>query len=52
VIREAEYALERRGDGDTPDVVPVILETPPVLPPPSLASIHFNDRIHYLIEAS
>jgi hypothetical protein len=51
VIREAEYALERRGDGDIPDVVPVILETPPPLPPPSLASIHFNDRIHYLIAA-
>jgi hypothetical protein len=52
VIREAEYALARRGDGHNPDVVPVILETPPVPPPPSLASLHFNDRIHYLIEGS
>ena len=52
VIKEAEYALSRRGEGDVPDIVPVILETPPPLPPPpSLTSIHFNDRIHYLIAA-
>ena len=51
VTREAQYALDRRGDGDIPDVVPVILETPPA-PPPSPAAIHFNDRIHYLIAAS
>jgi hypothetical protein len=51
VIKEAEYALKRQGIGDVPDIVPVILEDPP-LPPPSLATIHFNDRIHYLIAAN
>jgi hypothetical protein len=51
VIKEAEYALKRQGDGDVPDIVPVILEAPP-LPPASLAAIHFNDRIHYLIAAN
>lgn len=51
VIKEAEYALKRQGVGDMPDIVPVILEDPP-LPPPSLAAIHFNDRIHYLIAAN
>ncbi len=50
VIKEAEYALRRRGDGELPDIIPIILDTPPPLPPPaSLASLHFNDRIHYLI---
>jgi hypothetical protein len=52
VIREAEYALRRQDRGDEPDIVPVILESPPPLPPPSLAAIHFNDRIHTLIEVS
>ena len=53
VIKEAEYALRCQGEGNTPDIVPVILETPPPLPPPpSLAGIHFNDRIHYLISNS
>ena len=51
VIKEAEYALKRQGDGDVPDIVPVILEAPP-LPPASLAAIHFNDLIHYLIAAN
>ncbi len=51
MIKEAEYALKRQGVGDMPDIVPVILENPP-LPPPSLAAIHFSDRIHYLIAAN
>lgn len=52
VLKEAEYALARRKDGDVPDIVPVILEgPPPVLPPASLKDIHFNDRIQYLIAA-
>ncbi len=34
-------------DGE-PDIVPVVLEQN-VPPPPSLAALHFNDRIQYLI---
>jgi hypothetical protein len=55
VIREAEYALARQGpDGEgEPDIVPVILEGPPPVPPPdSLNAIHFNDRVNYFIAAS
>ncbi len=53
VIREAEYALARQHDGEIPDIVPVILEGPPVVrPPDSLAAIHFNDQITYLIAQS
>ena len=53
VIKEAEYALRRRGEGDIPDIVPVILQSPPPLPPPAgLAAIHIDDRIHYMIAAS
>ena len=50
VIREVEYALKQQSQnqGDEPDIVPVILEQI-VLPPPSLATLHFNDRIQYLI---
>lgn len=53
VIREAEYALRRQRHANEPDIVPVILEgPPPVLPPPSLANLHFNDQITYLIASS
>ena len=53
VIKEAEYALRRRGEGDMPDIVPVILQSPPPLPPPAgLTAIHIDDRIHYMIAAS
>ena len=53
VLREAEYALKRQ-QMDTlsePDIVPVVLEEN-VPPPSSLAELHFNDRIHYLISLS
>jgi hypothetical protein len=53
VIREAEYALTRQRHGNEPDIVPVILDgPPPVLPPPALADLHFNDQITYLIASS
>jgi hypothetical protein len=55
VVKEAEYALELKGpDGEgEPDIVPVILEGPPPVPPPdSLNAIHFNDRVNYFIAAS
>jgi TIR domain len=50
VIKEAEYALkqQQQNQGHEPDIVPVILEQN-VLPPQSLATLHFNDRIQYLI---
>lgn len=50
VLQEAEYALKRQqgNPNSEPDIVPVILEQE-VLPPPSLAQLNFNDRIHYLI---
>ncbi len=50
VIQEAEYALKRQAQNpdNEPDLVPVILEQN-VSPPPSLAALHFNDRIQYLI---
>jgi hypothetical protein len=49
VIKEAEYAIRRQlaNPGREPDLVPVVLEQN-VLPPPSLAEIHFNDCIQYL----
>jgi hypothetical protein len=49
VIQEVEYALKQQQqnqDGE-PDIVPVVLEQN-VLPPHSLAALHFNDRIQYL----
>jgi TIR domain-containing protein len=55
VIKETEYALARHnvGEGHVPDIVPILLEgPPPVLPPESLSSLHFNDPILYVIAAS
>ena len=55
VLKEAMYALERQrnSDGEMPDIVPVIVDGPPaILPPEALASLHFNDKISYLIAAS
>jgi hypothetical protein len=55
VLKEAEYALalQLSSGGDAPDIVPVIIEGPPVIvPPPSLSAIHFNDTISYLVAAS
>jgi hypothetical protein len=50
VMQETEYALkqQQQSQDSEPDIVPVILEQN-VLPPPSLAALHFNDRIQYLI---
>src|SRR5262249_34559659 len=50
VLRETEYALrhQQENPNSEPDIVPVILEQD-VPPPPSLAQLNFNDRIHYLI---
>jgi hypothetical protein len=55
VLREAEYAVERRrksAPDDVPDITPIILEGPPVpAPPDSLKHIHFNDWLRYVIAA-
>jgi len=54
VIREAEYAMNRRlaSAEDSPDIMPIVLEGPPVpAPPPSLEAIHFNDALRYVIAA-
>ena len=52
VLREADYALERQGrDAEgLPAIIPVIVEGPPVIPPPErLAHLHFNDRLLYFM---
>jgi hypothetical protein len=51
VTREAEYAL-RRSRTSLIEIVPVLLEGPPAIPPPpSLEEIHFNDALQYVILA-
>jgi hypothetical protein len=54
VIREAEYAMDRQRQtgGRHPQITPFIIEgPPPPKPPPSLAELHFNDPIRYVIAA-
>ncbi|MDX2029249.1 MAG: toll/interleukin-1 receptor domain-containing protein [Blastocatellia bacterium] len=54
VMKEVEYALGRKkGDFDAPpEIKPVIIEGPPLVPPPeSLKALHFNDRLLYFINA-
>ncbi len=49
VAREYRYALEQKG---LDFICPVILEGPPIVPPPSeLAALHFNDRMLYVMKA-
>ncbi|MFB2898341.1 TIR domain-containing protein [Aerosakkonemataceae cyanobacterium BLCC-F50] len=55
VLKEVLYALERQGkDGlNPPEIIPVIIEGPPLVPPPEqLQHLHFNDKILYLIAMS
>jgi TIR domain len=52
VVREAKYALDRQeaSDEEEPDIRPIIIEGPPVSPPPeSLRKIHFNDPLCYVL---
>jgi hypothetical protein len=54
VAKEVAYALKRKGGNDAvlPEIVPVIIEGPPVVPPPdSLHEFHFNDGLLYFIKA-
>jgi hypothetical protein len=49
VEKELRYALSRKEAA--PAIVPIIIETPAPLPPPDyLQSLHFNDKIMYLIK--
>jgi hypothetical protein len=54
VVREVVYALcEKRGRlEDTPEIMPIPIEGPPIVPPPEyLGDLHFNDPLLYLITA-
>ena len=49
VEKELRYVLSRQEAA--PEIVPIIIEAPPPLPPPDyLKSLHFNDKIMYLIK--
>jgi len=53
VRQEVEYAVKRKETGDSapPEIVPILLEGPPIpLPPPELSHIHFNDRLLYYMQ--
>ena len=50
VTKEVQYALARKGGDDSrpPEIVPVLIEGPPVpLPNPELAHLHFNEKLLY-----
>ncbi|MEH2254194.1 toll/interleukin-1 receptor domain-containing protein [Nostoc sp.] len=52
VRKEVLYALERQGSNGlrSPEIIPVIIEGPPLVPPPSeLQNLHFNDKLLYLM---
>lgn len=53
VDKEVQYALARqeKSGAESPEIVPVLIEGPPVpLPPEYLSHLHFNDRLLYFIE--
>ncbi|MEO8071107.1 MAG: leucine-rich repeat domain-containing protein [Acidobacteriota bacterium] len=55
VAKEIDYALARKSGDDTrpPDIQPVPIEGPPVVPPPpSLSHLHFNDALLAHIRAA
>jgi hypothetical protein len=50
VMREVDYAIARQGGDENapPAIEPVIIEGPPIIPPPEkLSKLHFNDRLIY-----
>jgi hypothetical protein len=54
IEKEVRYALDRKSGNDEipPEIVPVILQGPPEVPPPSyLPEYHFNDPFAYFIKA-
>jgi hypothetical protein len=55
VRREAEYALylRQKSADESPDITPIIIEGPPIAPPPeSLRDINFGDFLRYVIAAA
>jgi len=53
VGKEWRYALARKGPAEIspPDIIPVIIEgPPPVPPPPELEHLHFNDHLIYFMD--
>lgn len=52
VLKEVEYALAlQQKNNNLPEIKPVIIEGPPVIPPPAtLADLHFNDRLIYFMD--
>ena len=53
VLKEVQYALmlQRGSVFARPEILPVIVEGPPPVPPPEeLAHLHFNDRMIYFME--
>lgn len=53
VMKEVKYALNRKGNDDfsLPEIRPVIIEGPPIVPPPeNLSHLHFNDKLVYLMD--
>jgi len=52
VLKEEQYAIARKGGNDEalPEIRPVPIEGPPLVPPPDeLAHLHFNDRLLYFM---
>jgi hypothetical protein len=55
VLKEIDYAIARKqGDDERPpDIQPVPIEGPPIVPPPaSLKDLHFNDNLLAQIQAA
>jgi hypothetical protein len=54
VMREVQYAMDRKGGDDlkAPEIRPVIIEGPPIVPPPQILShLHFGDSLAYFLVA-
>lgn len=52
VLKEVTYAIERKRGDDLapPEILPVIIEGPPLVPPPAeLQHLHFDDRVLYFM---
>lgn len=52
VLKEVEYAIRRKQGDDMapPEILPVIIEGPPLVPPPAeLQHLHFDDRVLYFM---
>ena len=52
VMKEVQYAMKRKGNQEDypPEIIPVIIEGPPPVPPPDeLSHLHFNDYLLYFM---